>query len=298
MEGEHRIVRDLANILDMGECIDYDACPFNNHIIVNMDGYALEYSRYPFLSLEDWGYRGVAAAASDVIASGGTPKAILYSIGVRNSGEAYQVARGVAAATRDLGVRVLKSDLNKASRPWIDVAVIGVSRRPVSRRGASEGELVVQAGYMGYGLLEYLVYKGEIPLDEARRVKGFGRRLPPRVEDIISRYATASSDNSDGWIATLRNIALSSGASILLDDLILDSGVEGLLEKYGFPSEDGLKSWEDYNIAFTIKREHEESVLKECSTIGVYCRIVGRVTRGPARIIYMGRELDYGWEWL
>lgn len=298
MKNERSIIRDLASILGLGECLDYDACPFNDKIIVNMDGYALEYSKYPYLTLEDWGYRSVAAAVSDVIASGGSPKAILYSVGVRNKEEARAVAIGVGEAVRELGLRVLKSDLNRATRPWIDVAVIGVSDRPVSRAGARPGDLLIQAGYLGYGLVEYLVFKGKIPLHEAWSIAGFARRLPPRIEAVIRGYATASSDNSDGWSATLWNIAYSSNVSIYLDDFKMDPQVKGLLEKYRVRVEAGLTSWEDYNIAFTVNADNASRVLDECKALGVNCWIVGRVDEGPARVEYRGRELAYGWEWL
>ncbi len=298
MKNERKIIRDLASILGLGECIDYDACPFNDKIIVNMDGYALEYSKYPFLTLEDWGYRSIAAAVSDVIASGGTPKAVLYSVGVRSRDEAQAIAIGISEAVRKLGLKVLKSDLNRATRPWIDVAVLGVTERPVSRAGAGPGDLVIQAGYLGYGLVEYLVFKGKIPLHEAWNIVGFARRLPPRIEKVIMRYATASSDNSDGWSATLWNIAYSSNVSIHLDDFIIDPQVRGLLEKYRVKLEAGLTSWEDYNIAFTVKAEDAVRVLDECKALGVNCWIVGRVGEGPARVEYRGRELAYGWEWL
>lgn len=296
--GERGLVRELARILDLGECLHFDACPLGGGLIVNMDGYALRYSKYPFHTLEDWGYRAVAAAVSDVYASGGLPRAILYSIGVDSEDDARAVARGVAHAARELGVRVAKSDLNRAVEPWIDVAVVGFSERPVSRSGAGKGELLVQAGYLGYGLLEKLVYEGRIPLEEAVGVNGFTRRLPPPAGPVISRYATASSDNSDGWAATLWNIAEASRIRITVEEIHVEPGVARLLSKYGVDLDEAVYSWEDYNIAFTVKASRVGEVLEDCRNAGIPCWVVGEVEEGPPGVVYKGRSVSRGWEWL
>ncbi len=303
MEGEKGLTRRLAETLGLGDCYYYDACPGPGGLLYNIDGYAEEHSRYPFLTLADWGYRSVASAVSDIVASGGEPLAILYSLGTRSRGEALEVASGVADAARDIGLVVLKSDLNRASKPWIDVAAIGRSRRPVSRRGARPGDVVVQAGYLGYGLLEHLVYTGRVPLDPALGVAGFGRRLPPLgAWRVVSGYASASSDNSDGWAATLANIAEASGVGIVLEELHGDPGVVGLLEDYA-PSLDLDSmlwgSWEDYNLALTLPGGLVEEALDSCRVLAIPCWVVGRVVEGSG-LWFRGERIDAGggWSWL
>ena len=296
---EHLLHMRLAELSGSEECLGYDACPGPGGLLYNIDGYHEDYSRYPFLSRADWAYRAVAASVADVIASGGRPLAVMYSVGVESEAHALEVARGVGEAARDLGVVVLKSDYNRGRGSWIDVASIGSTRRPVSRKGASPGDALLQAGYLGYGLLERLVAENIVGIDEALNVRGFLRRLPPRAEGIVSAYATASSDNSDGWAVTLWGIAEYSGARIVIEEVHPDPTVESIVEQVGVAREAiWLESWEDYNIALTVRENEVEDALEGCGKAGVPCWIIGRVTEGDPQVVYKGRVVTGGWSWV
>lgn len=296
---EHLFHQRLAELSGSTECLGYDACPGPRGLLYNIDGYHEDYSRYPFMSRADWAYRAVVASVADIIASGGKPLAVMYSVGVELEAHALEIARGVGEAARDLGVVVLKSDYNKGRGSWIDVAAIGSTSRPVSRRGASPGDMLLQAGYLGYGLLERLVAESIIGIDEVLDVKGFLRRLPPRVEEIVSGYATASSDNSDGWAATLWGIAAYSGVRIVVEELHPDPMVESIVEQAGVTREAiWFESWEDYNIALIVGRDRVDDTLDECDKARVPCWIAGRVMEGDPQVIYKKRIISGGWSWV
>ena len=297
MRGEPELTRLLAR--EAGACTGYDACPGPGGLLYNMDGYAMEWSRLPWMSVADWAYRAVAAAASDVVASGGVPGAILYSIGARSPREALEAARGVGEAARDLGAVVLKADYNRAREAWIDVAVVGEAARPVPRSGARPGDAVLQAGWLGYGLLERLALEGVIGVDEALEAGATPRRLPPPAGPIVAGYATAAADNSDGWGLTLQLIAIESHATIILEEARLHPSVAKVLEAHGLsPEELAPSSWEDYNIALTVPGERAGEALEACRRRGIPCWRVGRVVEGPARVIYMNRQINTdGWNW-
>ncbi|MCE4620262.1 MAG: AIR synthase related protein [Desulfurococcales archaeon] len=296
---EHLLHRRLAELSGSIECLGYDACPGPGGLLYNIDGYHEDYSRYPFMSRADWAYRAVVASAADVIASGGRPLAVMYSVGVELEAHALEVARGVGEAARDLGVVVLKSDYNRGRGSWIDVASIGSTSRPVSRKGASPGDVLLQAGYLGYGLLERLVAENIVGIDEALNVSGFLRRLPPRVEGIVSGYATASSDNSDGWAATLWGIAEYSGVRVIVEEVHPDPTVGSIVGRAGVSREAiWLESWEDYNIALTVREDEAEDALEDCGRAGVPCWIIGRIAEGDPQVVYKGRVVTGGWSWV
>ncbi len=295
MPWERAETRRLAFLA--GACTGYDACPGPGGLVYNIDGYAEEGSRLPWASVADWAYRALAGAAADVIASGGKPLAALYSIGSPNTLHAEMAAKGVGEAARDLGVQVLKADYNTAARAWIDVAVVGSSPRPVSRRGARPGDILLQVGLLGYGLVEALALQAVVAVDEALEAAP-ARRLPPPAWEVVSRHATAACDNSDGWAETLHIIAEESGVSIIVETLALDPRVEELLEAHGVPESRALYSWEDYNIAATIPADRVEEALEDCRRAGVECIIAGRVAEGPPRVSYRGEPVERrGWYW-
>ncbi len=297
MNSEWKFTEELARLSRSADCIGYDACPGPKGLVYNIDGYHEDWSKYPFLTYRDWAYRAVAASVSDLIASGARPLAIFYSIGAGDPQVALDIAAGVGEASRDLNVSVLKSDYNKGRGAWIDVASIGEAQRIVSRTNAEPGNLVAQIGYLGYGLIEKLVFEGRIPLEEALKVGKIPRRVPPPAWMIVSKYATASSDNSDGWGATLYNIAFYSSVGIEIYDVKVDPLVEEIVEEYGLTVE-WWRSWEDYNIALTLREEDVEEFNKDCRRAGLDCWIVGRVVEGPSRVRIQGRDAASGWSWI
>ncbi len=301
--GEWVLQRRLAEASGAVECLGYDACPGPGGLVYTIDGYAEEESRYWFMTLGDWGYRSVAAAVADLVAAGSRPLAVYYSVGTPDPHGALEVARGVGDAARELGVVVLKSDYNRGRVKWIDVAAVGAPARGrvVSRRGARPGDLVVQAGYTGYGALEALVAERVIPVDEAA-VPGVPRRLPPRVWDVVSGYASSSIDNSDGLVASLYLLARESGVAVHVTGIHADERIREVLEGYlGTDAVENalLYSWEDYSIIFTVPADSAEEALEECSRVGVPCGVIGRISAGDPRVYYRGRRLEVrGWFWL
>ncbi|MEB3779172.1 MAG: AIR synthase related protein [Desulfurococcales archaeon] len=301
---ERRILEELAKITGSTSCLDYDACPGPQGLLYNIDGYSLEDSMLPWMTYRDWGWKAVVAAVSDIAASGGGPLALMYSVGLDSRDRIYEVASGVAEAAEWLGIVVLKSDTNRSrGRGWIDVAVVGETRRPVPRSGAKPGDVVVQVGALGYGALARLALEGILDVRRVGDSLSYTARPKPPIFmglSISECGASASSDNSDGWAYTLENVAVSSGVDILLDDLVAEEDVVRVLARAGVDVDKALlSSWEDYNIVVTIPREKASCVLEACRGNNVKCGIVGRVEEGKGRVYYRGEmvEVKY-WSWL
>lgn len=257
----------------------------------------MEDSRLPWMSLSDWGWKAVVAAASDIAASGGRPVALGYSLGVSERGAALEVARGVGEAASWLGLVVGKSDVNRGPG-WIDVAVVGVPgpRGTVSRKGARPGDLLLQVGYVGYGLVAKLILQGKLSLDSAPpEAIEYSRRPKPPIAAgwlLSSCGARASSDNSDGWLVTIASIARASGVAVFLDSVLAPDWAWSYADGLG----DLASSWEDYNIAVAAGEEEAECILHGCKRLGLPCGVVGRFSEGSG--VYLeGRRVEArGWE--
>ncbi len=295
------LLEELARITGSEECLKYDACPHGG-LVFNIDGYAASYSKLPWMSWEDFGWKSVIAAAADVIASGGLPRVVLYSVGVTSADEARRIARGVGKAARRIGAVVLKADTNRAKEdPWIDVAVVGEAEKPVGRRGARPSSYLVQAGIVGPGLVTEWVLSGRIPESEASSILELTRRpfVDPRLGGLISRCnAYAASDNSDGWAFTISTL-LGSSLDAQLYSVESSSEVLGLIARYHSNPQLALfESKEDYSIAIIANKDGAECIVKGCREIGTRCNIVGRVVEGNGRIYYRGVKVEQdGWKW-
>ncbi|MCE4607560.1 MAG: AIR synthase related protein [Caldisphaeraceae archaeon] len=275
-------------------CIAYDACPLNG-LLLNIDGYSMRRSILPWMSYSEWAYKATIASMSDVIVSGGKPMAILYSVGCNEESSLIEVAKGVGEASSYLGSRVLKGDANKAEvEPWIDVASVGsVYKKIVCRKGAKEGDMLLQVGYLGYGTLSEKIMRGEVrDIEEKALEKTKRPHLEVMAYRPISLFATSSSDNSDGWISTLYNIIDSSNVKVELERVVVDPDLMEYVKE-----EEAIKSWEDYSFAVTVPPEGFEEFMKECKALGIACFSVGRVSKGYG-LYYKGVPVkDEGWSW-
>ncbi len=286
------IIRMAARILNNESMLLSDASG-PDELVINIDGYAASLSRLPFMSWSDWGYKATVAAASDVIAAGGRPVAIAYSVGLDEPSKVIDVASGVAEASKLIGALVYKADTNRSpDDSWIDVAVVGRSRRKVSRAGARPGDVVIQAGYVGYGAVAARLLERKLREEQLRpEALQLIRRPRPLVQlsDVISQYATASSDNSDGWAAALDNIARASNVRIELSSVVIDPLLYGIIDEW-----EALASGEDYALAFTVPEAEVSETLRACGSL---CTPVGHVTAGSG-VYLRGREVSIrGWSW-
>ncbi|AFZ70607.1 thiamine monophosphate kinase [Caldisphaera lagunensis DSM 15908] len=278
-------------------CKDYDACPLEDFLI-NIDGYASSRSKLPWMTYEDWSFKAALASASDVIVSGGKPIALSYSVGATDENVLKSVSLGIGKASEYLKSIVLKGDSNKSiNDSWIDVVFIGKmeNKKYVKRSGAKKGDYLIQIGYLGYGSLAQKLLENKININEIDK-NILNKTITPDFQINayipIYKYATSSSDNSDGWMSTLYNISESSRVKILLDSIEIDP----LLNNY-IHEEEALYSWEDYNFAATVSEENLDYFLEECSNLNIRCFVVGKIDEGYG-VYYNNKKVNnFGWLW-
>jgi len=111
--------------------------------------------RTDWLSFEEIGWRAGAAALSDLAAEGAEARGVMVSLGLPGSGErgavdpAAEIMKGVGRAAESVGGKVLGGDLVKSDQYLVDVCVLGVAERPVTRAGARAGDGVWVTGALG-----------------------------------------------------------------------------------------------------------------------------------------------------
>ena len=287
-----------------GECVEAEACRGPGGLVYSIDGYSASEAKLPWITWEDWGWRAAAAAASDVVAAGGHPLAFLVSTGVGEPRRAVEIARGVGGLASSLGAVVLGGDTNRCGcDDWVDVAVVGREVRWVGRRGGRPGDLVVQAGYSGYGAVARAVLEGLSAPEELEGRLSLAIRRPGVHVGLLDVYVEcpvkAAIDNSDGWAYTLSQLALASEVSIEAWDVLVDPEAERFLSSLVDDLEGWLlSSWEDYNVFIVVGPRDVDCVLDACRRAGLPCRVVGRLEEGrPGALKFRGRALEArGWD--
>jgi len=199
---------DDCAILD-GWVVTVDACVEGVHFPTR----ALEGAM-----LEDVGYRATVAAASDVLAMGGEPAAILSAWTLPDWLDDTGIAR-VAAGQREacaaLSTKVVGGNLARGPVLSLTTTVLGRANRPVRRGGARVGDRVIVCGALGEAALGL---RALLTSPTHRCVAVF--RRPPVLRaaaQALAAHATAMIDVSDGLGQDVGHLAAASGLEVELD---------------------------------------------------------------------------------
>ncbi|MCU0687324.1 MAG: thiamine-phosphate kinase [Polyangiaceae bacterium] len=240
-------------------------------------------------SFYDVGYRSFVAAASDIAAMAGRPRAALSALTVPpdvGEVELDALVAGQADAARAIGVAIVGG--NVATGPCLSVTttVIGECERAVERGGARPGEGLYVWGALGLAAagLQALL-RGEAAGPELREAIEAWRRPRAQIEEAwaVRELVSAAIDVSDGLGQDAGHLARVSGVRLVLEEArVLEQGGGALAvaaAKLGLnPIALALAGGEDY--ALLVTSGHDLSLYGG--------RLIGRVEAGPREVLVEG----------
>lgn len=222
------------------------------------------------------GWRTVAVSLSDLAAMGARPVATLavYSPPSFDRDRLEAFLEGAIDATTAVGGRYLGGDLDVTDELTTVGVALGEANRPMRRRGASPGDLVVVTGALGRGALAVRRYRDGL-VDEAERAF----RIDPRIEAgrALASAATAMIDSSDGLARSVHLLAAAGDVGIDLDgDAIpLVDGLEDVLQEDETWLDLGVYWGEDFELVATVPPDRLDAVRERTDTT---LSVIGRVT--------------------
>lgn len=181
------------------------------------------------------GFKAIASNAADIAAMGATPTAFQLSVAVPGETPVdtlVELAQGFADGIAQLcpGASVTGGDLSHAPVVAISVTVFGdlATRAPVTRSGATPGDVVCVAGELGLshrGLQELHAWSDNpagTPRPTSAAVAHHLAPHPPVALGPVAAQAGASAmmDISDGLVLDATRIARASGVVIRLEDAL------------------------------------------------------------------------------
>lgn len=179
--------------------------------------------RHPAASV---GFKSLARAASDLAAMGAFPRYYLLTLALpldRTGVWLDDFLRGMAKASRQLGMSLIGGDTKRHDSIAISVTVLGeiAPGLAVTRSGARPGDVIYVSGTLGAAQLGLLIVKNDRSVTRQRGLTGLSSPLRAHLYPQIrvglgawlarNRMASAMMDISDGLSTDLPRLCAASG---------------------------------------------------------------------------------------
>jgi thiamine-monophosphate kinase len=269
-------IGDDAAVIDAGD----DCLLVSTDMLVEGIHFDLAYT-----PIQHLGYKAVAVNVSDIAAMNGVAEQITVSIALSNrfSIEAVDALyAGIKSACENYKVDLVGGDTTSSvSGLIVSIAVVGRARKEniTYRSGAKVNDIICVTGDLGAAFMGLQVLEREKQVyitnpDMQPNIEKYeylvGRQLRPEARtDIVfdlreaGVQPTSMIDISDGLASELFHIVKNSGVGVRIyddripiDNVAFETAVEFNLD----PLTCALNGGEDYELLFTISKDHQEKI--------------------------------------
>lgn len=264
-----------------------------------------------FSNAYDLGRRIMAVNISDIAAMGGRPRFFTVALGVPGGMDDDRLRTlydGMYSAADEYKTLLIGGDTVASDQLIASVTVIGEAdkKNTILRSGARPGDMLYVTGDLGKGALGLECLKAGNVSDEAMPFVEWYRAPRPRIAEgqmlAATGFVTAMIDISDGLMADVDHLAQASqtGYEIHVERVPRAQGMEGVAQALKLdPIQLMLGGGDDYELAFTVSKDHEKEFDKWISDGGsetdTVITKVGRMTADKQRRVALqsdGTEVD------
>ena len=297
--GERQIVRELLSARYGGgsgffgdDCASLDTIPKGATVVASTDPCPPPMAHA--LGLEDEYYRGWLVATinlSDLAAAGAVPAGLLSSLimPAEMGVSAFErLLDGIDACCSRVGTAVVGGNLKEGK--VIDVAATAVgyveAGRPLSRRGARPGDLVVCLGELGSFWAGSLMVRAGSGIEGSDSLLANVLKPLPKVAiGAALRRAgllRCAIDNSDGLQPSLAQLAEAGGVGIALelDAWRFSPGVSEAAASLGTAPHRLALGWGDWQLVGSCRANELPEVERITANEGVEVHVLGEVIEG------------------
>jgi thiamine-monophosphate kinase len=301
--GERKIIEIFARNFDRCENaavgIGDDAAVFaidsENYLVVSTDIITQKRHIPGEMTPLQIGKYAVNVNLSDIASMGATPLGLLFSFALPgNIDDKFieELSKGINSACREHGTCVLGGDTKEHEEVVIAGTALGKveKNRFLTRAGAGVGDIIGVTGEIGSAAAGFYSLTKNI----AGTDKFIKAALEPtaRVKEgeILSKYASACMDISDGLAFSFHEIAKASGKGFRVyeEQIPVDEGLERVSELSGVPTGEIIfHKGGDFELLFTVPKEKFEALEKKIDITAI-----GEVTEKGAIVQKDGKESE------
>lgn len=264
------------------------------------------------MSMEEIGWRAMAANASDIAAMGARPVLATIALGIPplDAPSVRDVYRGLVACAQAAGCAIAGGDLTRAPLLTLAITVVGEVRPSnlKTRSGALPGDVFAVTGPLGASRAGLELLRGSITLEQTYAAEALAaHRTPvPRIAEGrwlgASRNVRAMMDCSDGLSTDLARMCAASGAGARVTAVPVASSARAAAERLGEdPVDFALAGGEDFELLVAVAaRAYGHLAKRFAAKFGRPLEAIG-TAEADARIVLMknGEEEPLrraGWE--
>lgn len=287
--------------------------PFSGPQIVTTD--TIVEARH-FRATDPWdtiGKKLVRVNVSDCIAKGALPRACLLNLTWNRGLGEDALACFIAGLANDLsmfGIELLGGDTTSHSGPAVfSLTLFGECLRdtgPVRRNSAGIGDDLWVTGTIGDAGIGLDLAEGETQASRELRDK----YLTPELQDmliahLVSEFASASMDVSDGLLQDASHICSVSGVGVEIEltDIPISNAAERHFQK-NLDADDIIRlasMGDDYQVLFSANRDQAAEILTTAKANGLRVTKIGRTIAGRyVSTVYRGERVEKtltgGWQ--
>ena len=256
---------------------------------------------------EEVGGRALSANLSDLAAMGADPVCYLVALAAPPATPVATVDaiyRGMAAAARPSGIRLMGGDTCRGERLTLCLTVVGAVGRgkPVSRAGARPGDLLYVTGSPGWSRLGLALLRGGRPSRPSGwRREAMRAHLLPEARWREGRAAARSGavaamiDVSDGIITDLSHLLESDGLGAVLaeESFPVSRSFRAASAALGIdPLDAFLGGGEDYELLMAVRPARRARFLRAARSFPSGATRIGAVTKAAGIRV---RRADGSW---
>jgi thiamine-monophosphate kinase len=250
------------------------------------------------MSLEDAGWRAIAANLSDVAAMGARPVLAVVALGfpkATTQDEVLELYRGIADCAARYQCSIAGGDLSSAPAWTIAITVVGEVRSSNAklRSGGYPGDVLAVTGPLGAARAGLLGDAAGLPAL---------RRPEPRIAEgrflAASRNVTAIMDISDGLSTDVQRLAMASGCGAELDAIPVAPAARAIAQARGESAERfALAGGDDFELLAAIRpRAFGYLAGRYAKRFGRALKKVGALRAEPG-VVYNGERIERsGWD--
>ena len=271
--------------------------PVGMDLVLTTDAVAEDVHFFPDDAARDIAWKALAVNVSDLVAKGARPLAYLLALSFPARPDDAWLAEfqaGLADAQAAFGLSLAGGDTDRRPGP-LSISVTAIGTVPqgafVRRATARAGDLLFLSGTLGDAALGLLLRQDMmqaaqmgIDAEPARRLVGRYLRPQPKpaLAPVISAYASAAMDVSDGLVKDCGRLAGASSVSAHIDAALvpLSDAARAAIEHAPGLLKAVLTGGDDYEVLAAVAPDRADAFRDAAAKSGVAVTEVGRLADG------------------